>query len=50
MIEYYYTFNSAFYESLDREIVLNPLKHPDVLLILVQIMKVLVENDEETEW
>ena len=44
-------FNSAFYESLgrEREFVLSRLKHPDVLLVLMQIMKVLVETDEETE-
>ena len=33
-----------------REIVLSRLKHPDILLVLKQIMKVLVETDEETEW
>ena len=43
-------FNSAFYESLGREILLSRLKHLDVLLVLMQIMKVLVETDGETEW
>ena len=43
-------FNSAFYESLGQEIVLSRLKHPEVLLVLMQIMKVLVETDEKTEW
>ena len=33
-----------------QEIVLSRLKHPDVLLVLMQIMKVFVETDEETEW
>ena len=42
--------NLAFYESLGWEIVLSRLKHADVLLILLQIMKVLVETDEETEF
>ena len=41
---------SAFYESLGQEIVLSGLKHLDILLVLLQIMKVLVETDEETEW
>ena len=38
-----------FCESLGREIVLSRLKHPDILLVLLQIMKVLVETNEETE-
>ena len=42
-----YIFNSAFYESLGREILLSSLEHPDVLLVLLQIMKVLIETDEE---
>ena len=50
MVQSYYTFKSAFYESFGREIVLSRLKHPDVLLALLQIMKVLVEFDGETEW
>ena len=50
MIKSYYIFNSSFYESLGQEIVLSRLKHPDILLVLMQIMKVLVETDEETEW
>ena len=49
MIKSYYIFNSAFYESLGREIVLSRLKQLDVQLVLMQIM-VLVETDEETEW
>ena len=49
MIKILLHFNSAFYESLGREIVLSRLKHPDVQLVLLQIMKVLVETDEETE-
>ena len=31
-------------------IVLSPLKHPDILFIFLQIMKVFVETNEETEW
>ena len=50
MIKPYYIFNSVFYESLGREIVLSRLKHLDVLLVLMQTMKVLVESEEETEW
>ena len=50
MIKSYYIFNSALYESLGREIVLSRLKHLEVLLVLMQIMKVLVETNEETEW
>ena len=42
-------FTQLFYESLGREIVLSRLKHPDILLVLLQIMKVLVETGEETE-
>ena len=46
----YYIFNSAFYESLGQEMVLSRLKHPDFLLVSLQIIKVLVKIDEETEW
>ena len=38
MIKSYYIFNSAFYESLGRAIVLSRLKHLDTLLVLMQIM------------
>ena len=37
-------------ENLGWEMVLSRLNHPDVLFVLLQIMKVLVETDEETEW
>ena len=50
MTKSYYIFKLAFYESLGQEIVLSGLKHRDILLVLLQIMKVLVETDEETEW
>ena len=50
MIKILLHFNSTFYESLGREIVLSLLKHTDVLLVLLQIINVLVETDEETEW
>ena len=50
MITSYYIFISAFNESLSREIVLSRLNHLDVLLVLMQIIKVLLETDEETEW
>ena len=43
-------FTQLFYESLGQEIVLSRLKHPDILLVLLQIMKVLVETGEQTEW
>ena len=36
-------------ESLGQEMVRRRLKHPDVLLVLLRIMKVLVETDEATE-
>ena len=50
LIKSYYIFNSAFYESLVREIVQSRFKHLAVLLVLMQILKVLVEANEETEW
>ena len=50
MIKILLHFNSTFYESLGREIVLSLLKHTDVLLVLLQIINVLVETDEEREW
>ena len=50
MIKSYYIFNLAFSGSLGRAIVLSCLKHQDVLLVLMQIMKVLEETDEEAEW
>ena len=37
-------------ENLGLEMVLSRLNHLDVLLVLLQTMKVLVETDEETEW
>ena len=37
-------------ENLGREMVLSRLNHPRVLLVLLQIIKVLVETDEETKW
>ena len=46
MIKILLHFNAAFYESLGREMVLSRLKHLDVLLVLLQIMKVLVEIDK----
>ena len=49
MIKSYHFFNSAFYESLGRKILLSHLKHPDVHLVLMQIMKVLVETDEDRD-
>ena len=50
MIKSYYIFNAAFYEIFVRESLLSRLKHLDVLLVLMQTVKVLVETDEETEW
>ena len=44
------TFLIQLFMSFGRGIVLSRLKHPDVLLVLLQIMKVLVETDEETKW
>ena len=50
MIKILLHFLFSFLKSLGREIVLSRLKHLDVLLVLLQIMKVLVETDAETEW
>ena len=40
----------TFLIQLFMEIELSRLKHPDVLLVLLQIIKVLVETNEETVW
>ena len=52
MIKSYYILIQLFMKVCvwTQEIVLSRLKHPDVLLVLMQLMKVLVETDEETEW
>ena len=52
MIKSYYILIQLFMRVCvgTQEIVLSHLKHPNVLLVLMQIMKVLVETDGETEW
>ena len=49
MSKLYYIFNAAFYEFGSGDGTKSQ-KHADVLLVLLQLMKVLVETDKEAEW